>query len=115
MEINPETNIISVHGRECLKIPYSRWEGDGNNRVQLDISASTIFLEIPAINFRTQLLVDPGDAKGLLIFMEREDVERLPTAPTPFAIVDETVEDQPDVEWEGRIYRRGYKGAPDAP
>ncbi len=112
MEINDANNVISVHGRESLNIPYSRWTGEGEDRTQIDISGSTIFIEILAAHIRTQLLSDPGDALGLRIFLSRDVVEDLPTTPTPFIIVDETDVDAPEVEWEGRLVRRGYKGDP---
>ena len=116
MNINPDTNAISVHGREALNLPYKRWatEEDGT-RVQLDISSATMFLEIPGARLRRPLTVDASDPKGLRIYLERADVERLPTVETPYIIVDETDEDYPLVELEGAIIRTGYKGAPTDP
>lgn len=43
MQINPDTNAISVHGREALNLPYKRWATEENGtRVQLDISGDFI-------------------------------------------------------------------------
>ncbi len=113
MNINPDTNAISVHGREALNLPYKRWATEENGtRVQLDIGDATMFLEVPGARLRRQLLVDPTDAKGLRIYLNREDVERLLAVDTPYIIVDETDETFPLVELEGSIIRTGYKGAP---
>ena len=113
MQINPDTNAISVHGREALNLPYKRWATEENGtRVQLDISGSSMFLEVPGAQLRRPLLVDPSDPKGLRMYLERSDVERLPAVDTPYIIVDETDADYPVVELEGTIIRTGYKGAP---
>lgn len=112
MKINPQTNAISVHGREALSLPYKRWAmGEDGVRVQLDISTATMFLEIPGAKLRQPLLRDPSDPKGLRIHLQRTDVEQIPVVDTPYIIIDETVE--PVVELEGTIIRTGYKGSPD--
>jgi hypothetical protein len=116
MKINPETNAISVHGREALSISYKRWGlGEDGARQQLDISATSMFLEIPGGPIRRALIADTSDPKGLRIYLERSDVARIPTAPTPYIVVDETNPAQPVVELEGSVVRTGYKGEPTPP
>lgn len=108
--LNTDNSTVSVHGREALQLPYSRWSVVDQVETQINISASRLFIEIPTINIRRALVANPADPKGLLIFLSRVDVEKLPTSPVPFVIIDETV--HPLVEWEGKIYRTGYKGEP---
>jgi hypothetical protein len=112
-KLNPENSTISVHGRAALRLPYSRWQLVNGVKTQVDISASTLYIEIPAVHLRVALVSNPSDVKGLLIRLTRSQVETLPTSPVPFVIIDETVD--PDVEWEGRIYRTGYIGDPTQP
>ncbi len=116
MKINPETNAISIHGREALNLPYKRWATDEDGvRNQLDISESTMFVEIPGARLRRALIADTSDPKGLRIYLERADVERIPTVEGPYVILDETDPENPLVELEGSIIRTGYKGEPEDP
>ena len=109
MEVSSDANLISVHGREGLNLPYTRFSKSSTGReTQVDISGSTIFFEVPAANIRVQLVANPGDALGLLIRLTRAQVVTLPTTPSDFAVIDETVTLYPDVEWEGKIQRVGY-------
>ena len=114
MKFDAEKNIVSVHGRESLDLPYSRWS-EGDAVFQIDISGATMFIEIPAANLRKQLVVNPADPKGLRILLSRSEVERLPTTPTPYILLDETSAEYPILEMEGQIYRTGYSGEPVAP
>ncbi len=114
MYIDPETKTVSVHGRESLDLPYSRWTS-GDVVVQLDISFATMYIEIPAANLRKQLIGNGADPKGLRISLTRAEVGQIPTVPTPYIIIDETDEDYPVLELEGKIYRTGYTNEPIAP
>ncbi len=114
MYIDPETKTVSVHGREALDLPYSRWTS-GDVVVQLDISDADMFIEIPAANLRKKLVVNPADTKGLRIFLTRAEVALLPQVPTPYILIDETDIDQPILELEGKIYRTGYTNQPILP
>lgn len=109
-KLNSEKSTISVHGRAALRLPYSRWQMVNNVKTQVDISDSTLYIEIPAVNLRVLLADNPADPLGKLIRLTRTQVETLPTSPVEFIIIDETVD--PDVEWEGRIFRTGYTGDP---
>jgi hypothetical protein len=111
MKIDAVTNTISVHGREALDLPYSRWSPD-DSTIQLDISGATMYLEIPAANLRKLLVVNPDDPLGLRIVMSRSEVSLLPTVPTPYIILDETDPMVPVLELESRIYRTGYTNEP---
>jgi hypothetical protein len=106
-------DLITVHGREALNLPYTRFKKNATGREeQVDISASDIFFEVPASNLRKKLIVDPADPMGLLIQLTRAEVATLLTTESDFALVDETVVNVPDVEWTGKIKRIGYVGAP---
>lgn len=109
-QLNADNSTISVHGREALVLPYSRWQMLNGVKTQVDISASTLFIEIPGVHLRVALQANPADSKGKLIHLTRVMVELLPASPVPFIIIDETVE--PNVEWQGRIQRTGYIGDP---
>jgi hypothetical protein len=111
MDINPTTNAVSVHGREALNLPYSRWT-EGSSPTQVDISTAVIFVEVPGARLRKQLIADPNDPFGLLVYLTRSEVESLPTVPSPYVLIDETVPAQPKIQLEGKIYRTGYKGSP---
>lgn len=112
-DVNKDASLISVHGREGLNIPYTRFKKNATGREeQVDISGSTIFFEVPAAHLRKQLIADPGNPLGLLIQLTRTEVGTLPTQESDFAVVDETVADVPDVEWTGKIKRVGYTDAP---
>jgi hypothetical protein len=111
-EVNQDASLIEVHGRGGLSVPYTRFRKSQQGREeQVDISASIIYIEIPAIHLRKRLLVNPSDPKGLLLKLLRAEVEKLPVTPCEFAVIDETT-DTPDVEWQGRIVRTGYVGDP---
>ena len=108
-EVSADTTLIKVHGREGLSIPYTRYQKSATGReTKIDISASIIWFEVPAANIRVQLVPNPDDLEGLLIRLTRDQVETLPTTATVFAVIDETIPDYPDVEWEGKIQRTGY-------
>jgi hypothetical protein len=108
-----DENLVAVHGRASLKIPYTRWSVTNGVETKVDISTATIFVEIPTAGIRRQLQANPSDPEGLLIFLPREDVEKLPTTPVPFAVIDETLGGSAaDLDWHGMIVRTGYKGAP---
>lgn len=112
-DVNKDATLITVHGREGLNIPYTRSKKSSTGREeQIDISASVIWIEIPAASLRKQLIANPGDPLGLLIRLTRAEVETLPITAVDFAVIDETVSDVPDVEWTGKIQRTGYVGAP---
>ncbi len=112
-EVNKDANLIKVHGREGLNIPYTRFQKNSAGReIQIDISESTIYFEVPAADLRILLVANTADPLGLLIRLTRAQVETLPTTATTFAVVDETNALYPDVEWEGQIQRTGYVGAP---
>lgn len=112
-DVTKDATLITVHGREGLNIPYTRSKKSTTGREeQVDISASLIWIEIPAASLRKQLIPNPGDPMGLLIRLTRAEVETLPIKPTDFAVIDETVTEVPDVEWTGQIQRVGYVGAP---
>lgn len=116
MEFNSDTNAISVHGREALNLPYVRWsDDDPATQVQIDLSQSTLYLEIPGAGIRRLMPRDGSDSKSLRIYLSRTEVESLPTVPTPYIIIDETSEDYPSIQLEGKIIRTGYKGAPAIP
>lgn len=109
-DVSKDATLIQVHGREGLNIPYTRYQKTATGReTQVDISGSDIFFEVPGATppLRVQLVANPGDAKGLLIQLTRDQVETLPTTQTVFAVIDETGT-IPDVEWEGKIQRTGY-------
>ena len=112
MKIDPTTKTVSVHGREALDLPYTRWSNDEES-VQIDISASTMFIEIPGANIRKQLITNPADPKGLKIFLTREEVAHIPIRPTPYVLIDETNEDSPFIEMEAKIFRTGYTHEPE--
>ncbi len=103
---------ITVHGRGSLVLPYKVQDA---NKTQIDISTWKVFFEVDGVPIREQLVADPSDPKGLLLKLERAQVETLKKTATRFAFVDETqiASDLPMVLWEGKISRSGYVGAPD--
>ena len=128
-------DAIVVHGREALWILFDRFDDTGN---PIDISASTIYFEVPEANIRKALVSEnfvlegepepepegegEGEGEGeeappppppprLAIYLTREEVETLPTTPCDFAVIDETNGAVPDVVWFGKITRTGYVGA----
>lgn len=111
MIFDQATQTISVHGRESLDLPYTRWSPE-DVAVQIDISDAIMYLEIPAANLRKRLVVNPADPLGLKIVMTRAEVQTLPLIPTPYIILDETDPDAPVLELESRIYRTGYTQDP---
>lgn len=104
---------ITVHGRGSLILPFNVKDSEG---AQIDISGWTVYFEVDGVPIREQLATDPNDALGLRIVLERAQVETLPTAPVPFAVIDESQSgsDLYTVLWEGTIGRTGFKGAPDS-
>lgn len=112
-DVNKDASLITVHGREGLNIPYTRFKKSATGREeQVDISGSDIFFEVPASHLRKKLIENPADPLGLLIQLTRTEVAGLPATESDFAVVDETISDVPDVEWTGKIKRIGYVGAP---
>ena len=111
MQINEDTNVVSVHGREALDLPYTRWTRDTVSE-QVDISDAVIFIEIPAAGIRKRLIANPADTRGLRIYLTRAEVALIPTTATPYILIDETDEQFPTLELEGRIYRTGYTQEP---
>lgn len=112
-DISANAMLITVHGRESLSIPYKNYAKNSQGReTQIDISAWDIYFEVPTANIRKKLVADPGDLKGLLVYLTREEVVTLSTTASAFACINETNPLFPDVEWEGKIQRVGYVGAP---
>jgi hypothetical protein len=111
-EVSKDATLIRVHGREGLNIPYTRYHKTATGReVQVDISGSDIFLEIPAADLRVQLLPNNADPMGLLIQLTRLQVAAIPTTATEFVVIDESGI-VPKVEWDGKIQRIGYTEQP---
>lgn len=104
-------DIIAVHGRGGLLLPYSRFVDVAGVKTQVDISAHDIYVEIPAARIRKKLVIDPVDNKSLRVLLTRAEVERIPPTSSPLIIIDETGE-IPVVDWESRIQSVGYKGDP---
>ena len=116
MMIDQSTKNISVHGREALYLPYARWVyTEAGVLVKQDISRATLFIEIPGANIRKQLIADNLDPAGLLIYLTQAEVSLIPATPTPYILRDETREDVPMVEIQGRIYKTGYTIQPTLP
>jgi hypothetical protein len=112
-EVSKDASLIQVHGREGLNIPYTRYQKSATGReTQVDISASDIYFEVPAAHLRVKLVANSADLKGLLIQLTRTQVASIPITATDFAVIDETNASIPNVEWEGKIQRIGYTGAP---
>lgn len=103
---------ITVHGRGSVVIDYKVKDASGT---QIDISGWDIWFEVDGIPIRERLVPDEMDPKGLLIVLEREQVEMLETTASRFAVVDESsaISDVFRVLWAGTILRNGYVGEPD--
>lgn len=97
---------ITIHGREG----YSALIKSVVEGVPVDLSAAIVYFEVPDAGLRFLLPVDTDETTSLRLTLERADVERIPTAPSPFAIIDET--GLPKVIKAGMISRTGYKGEP---
>jgi hypothetical protein len=111
-EVSKDAKLITVHGREGLNIPYTRYQKSATGReTQVDISGATIFFECLAAMLRVQLIPNPNDPMGLLIQLTREQVATLPTVASEFVVIDESAV-VPNVEWEGNIQRVGYTETP---
>lgn len=106
-----ERTLITVHGRAGLIIPYTRFTTVNNVETQVDISAATLFVEIPGARIRKALQVDPNDVKGLRIVLTRTEVGAIPIKPAEMIVVDETGE-VPLVDWDALVQRIGYKASP---
>lgn len=100
-----DTNI-TIHGREG----YSALIKSIVDGSVIDLSAATVYFEVPAAGLRLLLPADPIEATSLRLTLTRSDVEKLPTVPSQFALVDET--GLPTVLKRGAIQRDGYKGEP---
>jgi hypothetical protein len=110
--VSKDAKTIVVHGREGLNIPYTRYlKSPAGREQQVDISGMTIFFEVPGAHLRLQLIPNPSDAMGLLIQLSRAQVATLPTIESDFIVIDESAI-VPVIEWEGKISRVGYVGAP---
>lgn len=108
---------ITVHSRGSLVFDYKiNATNPDKTKTQIDISDWIVYFEVDGVPIREQLVPDPNDALGLVLKLERVQVETLSKLPTAFTIVDETniADGLPRVLWEGTICRTGYKGAPDA-
>lgn len=97
---------ITIHGREG----YSALVKSIVDGVPVDLSVASIYFEVPGAKLRLLLPVDPIDATSLRLTLTRAQVETLPSAPSAFAIIDET--GLPKVIERGTIVRDGYKGEP---
>ncbi len=104
-------DIIAVHGRGGLLLPYSRFVEVDGVKTQVDISDHDIYVEIPSARIRKKLVIDPIDALSLRVLLTRTEVESIPPTPSPLIIIDETGE-IPIVDWESKVQRVGYKGDP---
>lgn len=105
---------IEVHSRGSLDIHFVA--RNKATKAQINIADRIMFFEVDGVPIREQLVPHPTDPLGLLLVLERNQVEILSKLPTSFSVVDETriAEGRPKVLWEGTIKRFGYKGAPDA-
>jgi hypothetical protein len=106
-----ERTLITVHGRAGLVIPYTRWSTVNGVETQVDISAATMFVEIPGARLRKALVRDSNDVLGLKIVLTRTEVGNIPVKPNEMIVLDETGE-VPLVDWDALIQRIGYKVAP---
>lgn len=97
---------ISVHGRSAYTALITRQL----NGTQTDLSASTIYFEVPDAHLRILCVPDAADPLSLRVTLTRAQVEALSPARSAFAIVDET--NLPSVVQSGSIARTGYVGAP---
>ncbi|MBD8734881.1 hypothetical protein [Sphingomonas sp. CFBP 13706] len=97
---------IVIHGREGYTALIKSIV-DGS---VIDLSAATVYFEIPSVNLRARLPADPVETTSLRLTLERSEVEKLSTSPSEFAIIDET--GLPVVIKSGTIQRNGYKGEP---
>lgn len=106
-----ESNI-TINSRGSLSIPLEYFDESG---VQQDISDWTVYFEVDGCGIRELCVVNPDDALGLIVVIERSQVETLSTTDSPFNFVDETSgAESARVLWSGNIRREGYKGAPDS-
>ena len=80
---------------------------------EADLSALDLYFECPKAGFVGQsavkLIPDPQNAKGQLIFLTLEQVEKLPSREAEFAIRDLTGA-EPGVIVAGLIQRVGFVG-----
>jgi len=97
---------ITVHGREG----YSALVKSIVDGQPVDLSAATVYFEVPSAGLRLLLPVDSDETTSLRLTLTREDVERLPIKDGLFAIIDET--GLAKVIKQGTIVRTGYKGEP---
>lgn len=96
---------INLHPREHLSLPIR----GGDNGVGLDLSTKTYFFEIldaagkPLI--RVAVGPHPTDATMKLLYVDREQLKKLPAQGAPFVLLDETGGSSTP-RWEGFIKRR---------
>lgn len=106
---------IALHGRAGVRIPLTFKSVGGELE---DVSDSDVFFEVKD-TFRVRLedSVEPG-IKYLVL--DREDHVaklsvfdgKIDTTKKLFVLIDETDPDVPQPLWEGKIWIRGFKGAP---
>jgi hypothetical protein len=97
---------INIHGRSAYTSLITRIT-DGK---QADLSASTIYFEVPLAKLRILCVPDAVDPLSLRVTLTRPQVESLSSSRSGYAIVDET--NLPSVVASGSIARTGYIGAP---
>lgn len=97
---------ITIHGREG----YSALIKSIVDGASVDLSTAVVYFEVPDAGLRLLLPTDADEATALRLTLTRPEVERIPTVPSMFAIVDET--GLPKVISSGMISRTGYKGEP---
>src|SRR3546814_5498749 len=85
------TDLITVHGRGSLVLPYKlKQRSSDGTVVQIDLSTRTIYFEVDGVPIRELLVGDPADPLGKLIVLENDQVVILKKSPTPYIIRDET-------------------------
>lgn len=102
---------INVHGRAGLSIPIKRYT-DATQTTQIDISGDTLTFEVegtPPIVIA--LIPDPGDVKGLLLYVPNLKTAGLlvtPDNPLDFVIRDASGA-SPVVRWRGQLLISGWE------
>lgn len=101
-------DIPPIHGRSSYRMDLADLGVEQN----VDLTADTIYIEIPSAHVRYLLPPDAQNSKTKDILIPRIIVEALSTSPEDFAIIDETVPNYPVVILSGTICRNGYIGLP---
>jgi hypothetical protein len=106
-------NLISVHGRGSLTL---YWRPEDASKKRIDVSDWVVFFEVDGASIRERFIKDPNDPLGLMVHVERSQIETLKTTPTRCAFIDERRIDEglPYVVFESKIARYGYINVPDA-